>query len=478
MKKPFKIFTLIVILSLTGCMLGPDFQKPVMETPDKFSQVDQKTEITVNLKWWELFNDPVLNALVVAALVDNKDVKIAASRIEEARASLGFTKADAFPRLDIEAEASRGNLAGRTVMGSPDNVYYIAPLVRWEIDFWGKFRRATEAARAELMASMYSLRIVQIGLISEVVSTYFLLLDYHQRLEISRQTLKSRMESLDIIQKRFDKGIIPEIDLNQAQIQKEIAAAAIPLQERLISKTENTLSILLGRFPGGIKSGIDLYKQTIPPDIPVGLPSSLLERRPDIVRAERLLAAQTARIGVAQSLRLPSISLTGILGLASNELSDLTSSDAAWSVSAGLFGPIFNFGQDRLRVDVERERTKQALFNYENTVLLAFREVEDALKEIHTYRKQLSAVERKAIAAQNAAFLSRMRYDKGFTSFLEVLETERTLFSVELERSELKQLFLNAYVKLYKALGGGWLYAEEMEQVQDQPKMQEIIFSD
>jgi multidrug efflux system outer membrane protein len=380
--------------------------------------------------------------------------------------------------LDIEAVASRGNLAGRTVMGSPDNIFYIAPVVSWEIDFWGKFRRATEAARAELMASMYSLRTVQISLISEVVSTYFLLLDYHQRLEISRQTLKSRIDSLDIIQKRFDKGIIPEIDLNQAQIQKEIAAASIPVQERLISRTENTISILLGRFPGEIKSGIDLYNQTIPPDIPVGLPSSLLERRPDIVRAERLLAAQTAKIGVAQALRLPSISLTGILGLASNELSDLTSNDAAWSVSAGLFGPIFNFSQDMLRVEVERERTKQALFNYENTVLLAFREVEDALNEIHTYKKQLISVERKAIAAKNAAYLSRLRYDRGFTSFLEVLETERTLFSVELEYSELKQQFFNAYVKLYKALGGGWLYEEEMEQAQDHPEAQKNSSSD
>ena len=478
MKKLVKIFTLILSVSLAGCMMGPDFQKPVIETPDKFRQVDAEAEIMVNLKWWELFNDPVLNALVVVALSDNKDVKIAASRIEEARASLGFTKAEAYPRLDIEAEASRGNLAGRTLMGAPDNIYYIAPVVSWEIDFWGKFRRATEAARAELMASEYSLRTVQISLISEVVSTYFLLLDYHQRLGISRHTLNSRIDSLEIIQKRFDKGIIPEIDLNQAQIQKEIAAAAIPVQERLISRTENTISILLGRFPREIKSGIDLYNQTIPPDIPVGLPSSLLERRPDIVRAERLLAAQTARIGVAQALRLPSISLTGILGLASNELSTLTSNDAAWSVSAGLFGPIFNFSQDKLRVEVERERTKQALYNYENTVLLAFREVEDALNEIHTYKKQISAVERKSIAAKNAAFLSKMRYDKGFTSFLEVLDTERTLFAVELELSELKQQFYNAYVKLYKALGGGWLSEEEMEQAQAQPEAQKNISSD
>jgi multidrug efflux system outer membrane protein len=467
-KKLFNTIVLVVIVFLTGCMMGPDFQKPVLEAPESFRFGEAEAEPLVNLKWWELFNDPVLTSLVASALSDNKDLRIAASRIEEARASLGFTRADMYPRLDLEAGASRGNLAGRSKTPTTANNFFIAPVLSWEIDFWGKFRRANQAARAELMATEYSLRTVQISLISEVVGTYFLMLDYYQRLEISEQTLESRLGSLDIIQKRFSKGIIPEIDLNQAQIQKEIAAAAIPVQERLISKTENTLSILLGRFPGEIERGIDLHRQAVPPDIPIGLPSSLLERRPDIAQAEYLLEAQTARIGVAQALRLPSISLTGILGVASSELSTLTSEGAAWSISGTLFGPLFNFNQDKLRVVIEEERTKQALYQYENTVLLAFREVEDALIEIQTYKKQMSAVERKLKAAENAATLSKMRYDKGFTSYLEVLDTERTLFSVGLELSELNQQFLNSYVRLYKALGGGWLSREEMAQAQDQ----------
>jgi multidrug efflux system outer membrane protein len=312
------------------------------------------------------------------------------------------------------------------------------------------------------MASESSLRTIQISLIAEVVSTYFLLLEFDNKLEISRRTLKSRNESLDIIEKRFSKGIVPEIDLNQAQIQKETAAAAIPAFERSISKAENALSILLGRLPGEIKTGIALNSQATPPDIPAGLPSSLLERRPDIMQAEFLLKAQNARIGVAEALRLPSISLTGILGGTSDELSTLTSGGAAWSISGSLLGPIFNFDQDKMRVEIEKERTKQLLYNYENTALLAFRDVEDALQEINTYKEQVSALQRKYNAANNAAALSKMRYDKGVTSFLEVLDTERELFSVELELSETNQLFLTSYVRLYKALGGGWLSAEEM----------------
>ncbi len=472
MKKLARIVTLMIIVSLTGCAMGPDFKKPVVETPHNFRFSDSESKEVVNLNWWELFDDPVLYSLVVMALTDNKDLIIAASRIEEARAALGFTKADQYPRLDLEGSARAGNFTGVSRSSTTDKSAYIAPVLSWEIDFWGKYRRSTEAARSELMASEYSLRTVQISLISEVVSTYFLLLDYHQRLKISKQTLDSRLYSLDIIQKRFDKGIIPEIDLNQAQIQKEIAAGAIPLYQRLIANTENALSILMGKFPGEIKTGNDLNPQAVPPDIPSGLPSNILERRPDIAEAMYLLEAQTARIGVAQALRFPSITLTGLFGVASAELSSISTDGDIWSVGGGLFGPLFDFKKNLRRVEIEKERTKQALYRYENRVLFAFREVSDALNDIQTYKKQISAVERKFKAAQNAATLSKMRYDKGVTSYLEVLETERTLFDVGLELSQLKQQLYNAYVRLYKALGGGWLTKAEMEQTQHQPEAQ------
>ena len=343
MKKLVQIITLIIVVSFTGCAVGPEFKKPVVETPDNFRFSDSKSKEVVNLNWWELFDDPVLYSLVVTALTNNKDLMIAASRMEEARAALGFTKADQYPRLDLQAGAATGNYLGISRSSTTDKYAFIAPVLSWEIDFWGKYRRSTEAARAELMASEYSLRTVQISLISEVVSTYFLLLDYHQRLKISEKTLDSRIDGLDIIQKRFDKGIIPEIDLNQAQIQKEIAAGAIPLYQRLIANTENALSILMGKFPGEIKTGDDLGQQTVPPDIPVGLPSSILERRPDIAEAMYLLQAQTAKIGVAQALRFPSISLTGLFGVASSEISNISTDGTVWSVGGSLLGPIFDF---------------------------------------------------------------------------------------------------------------------------------------
>jgi multidrug efflux system outer membrane protein len=471
MKKLAQIVTLMMIVSFTGCAMGPDFKEPVVETPNKFRFSDSESKEVVNLKWWELFDDPVLYSLVVTALNSNKDAMIAASRIEEARAALGFTKADQYPRLDIEAGAKAGTFFGISRSSTTDKSVYIAPVLSWEIDFWGKYRRSTEAAISELMASEYSLRTVQISLISEVVSTYFLLLDYHQRLEISEQTLESRLVSLDIIQKRFDKGIIPEIDLNQSQIQKEIAAGAIPLFKRLIANTENALSILMGKFPGEIKTGYDLNQQVVPPDIPSGLPSDILERRPDIAEAMYLLEAQTARIGVAEALRFPSITLTGLFGVASAELTSISTDGGIWSVGGSLLGPLFDFKKSLSRVEIEKERTKQALYRYENSVLFAFREVSDALNEIQTYKIQISAVERKLKAAENAAALSKMRYDKGVTSYLEVLEMERTLFDVGLELSELKQQFYNAYVRLYKALGGGWLTKAEMEQTQNQPEI-------
>ena len=462
----------LTTLLLAGCMLGPDFVPPTVETPVEYRFDADKAAVDVNLKWWELFDDPLLNELVITALENNRDVKIAVSRIEEARATLGFTKADQYPRIDIEGDARTGNFFGGGRSDTTDKTAFIAPTLSWEIDFWGKFRRSTESAQSDLLASEYSLRTIQLSLISEVASTYYILLDFRQRLQISKNTLESRLKSLDIIQQRFDEGIIPELDVNQAQIQKEIAQASIPLFERQIAQTENALNILLGRLPGAIRSGDSLGDQLVPPDIPAGLPSSLLERRPDVAQSLYQLQAQTARIGVAEALRLPAISLTGLLGVASSELSNRTSEGVVWSAGASLTGPLFNFGKNQRRVEIEEARTRQVLFFYENTVLTAFREVEDALVAVETLKRQVDSVDRQARAARNANRLSKDRYDQGITSYLEVLETERQLFSAELDLSELKQLQLSAYVGLYKALGGGWLSEEEMQQAQAQAKEQ------
>lgn len=453
--------TLLIVFLFQGCTVGPDFTPPQIKTPDTFrSTLKGDAKTTSDLKWWELFDDPILFQLVNTALENNKNAKIALSSIEQARAELGFYKADEYPAIGISGGLSTGNYGGARSKDTTSNAY-IAPMLNWELDFWGKFKRSTAAARERLLASEYGMRTIQIGLITDVVSTYYLLLDYHQRLTISQDTLLSRTKSLEIIQLRFDKGIIPEIDVNQAQIQTAIAAGSIPKYERAIANAENALSILMGQLPREIQNGQSLDLQQIPPFIPNVLPSELLERRPEIGEALALLKAQNEEIGIAVAERFPAISLTGLLGAASSDLGAITSSGGIWSVGAGLVGPLWDFDKSKSRVDIQTELTKQALYRYENIVLIAFTEVEDALIEIETYQRELTAASQKVAAAQNANSLSFERYDKGVSSYLEALDSERTLFSAQLELSELKRNFFNAYVKLYKSLGGGWIDESE-----------------
>lgn len=442
-------------------MVGPRYQQPEIESPGQFIY-GTSTDSIVNLKWWELFNDTILKALIDSALINNKDVRIAASRIREAAFLVGYNRADLFPAIGYNGSAIRGN-DGQT--GTPlyetGNLFLGVGNVYWELDFWGKYRRATQAAKAELLASEYGMRSVQIELISGIASLYFQLLDFKARLVISKETLDSRRKSLNIISERYNEGIIPEIDLNQAQIQEAIAEANVPFYERLVVNTEHALSVLIGKNPGRIESN-ELMDFAIPPEIPAGIPSDLLQRRPDILVAEQLLKAQNARIGVAQALRFPSIGLTGLLGVASTDLSNLLSGDAVvWSLTGDITGPIFNFGKNKRRVEVERERTEQLLLEYEKTVLNAFADVEDALIGVVTVNQELKALQRQLTAAGNAAELSRARYDGGVTSYLEVLETERSLFDSQLRTADAYQRLLNSYVFLYKVLGGGWISEEE-----------------
>lgn len=466
LKSTPKYATCIILLTLvlTGCAVGPDFQHPEVDAPETYRSEVLPEQEPADLQWWELFDDPALYSLVRSALDNNRDIKIAISRIEQSRSAVGFTRADQFPSVDISAGATTGNFNGGTLSSSTNSAYYLAAPLTWELDFWGKYSRSTEAARAELLASEFGLKSIQLALISDVAINYYQILDYRQRLAISESTLKSRIDSLEIIEQRFDKGIISELDVNQAQIQREVAAAAIPLYERAIAKAENNLSILLGRLPSEIETGQSLGNQLTPPTIPIGLPSRILERRPDISQAEYRLKAQTEQIGVAVAMRLPAISLTGLLGVASSDLASVSTSGGAWSVGGSLLGPIIDFGKNKSRVEIEEQITQQVLFQYENTVLNAFREVEDALVEIATYKKELAAVDRQQKAAKNANELSKERYDKGVSSYLEVLDTERTRFTVELKQSELQQNYRSAYVNLYKAIGGGWITPEELDE--------------
>jgi len=446
------------ILIVTGCAMGPDYERPESAMPDAFEQATDAGQSIANLNWWELFGDEQLNSLIRIALEQNKNMAVAISRIEEARAALGFVRSDQYPQFDVSAGANRGNsIPGTSVIMPISNNFVLAGNLSFELDLWGKLRRSTEAAQAELLATVDAGNSVMITLIADVASAYLLLLDLDARVAIAERTLETRIDSLGIIQARFDRGTVALIDVNQAQIEKYDAQAQLVALQREDVQVENLLNILLGQHPGAImRERRDIYSlESL--KIPSGLPSELLERRPDVRIAEQQLAAQTARIGVAEAIRFPSISLTGTLGLASDELSGFFSSDnKTWGLSAGLIAPVFNAGRNKRRVEVEVARTEQALLNYEQTVLQALQEVEDSLIGVSTYEREVLARENQEKAATSAAMLSRARYDGGVTSYLEVLESERSLFRAELLASSTRREQLVSYITLYKALGGGW----------------------
>jgi multidrug efflux system outer membrane protein len=452
---------IVLFFCISGCTVGPDYVPPEIETPDEFRQRIESGESLANVYWFDLFQDQQLQSLINIALVESKDLAIASARVEETRARLGVTRADQFPRVDVAGAANRGNSVEQFLPGAGvQNNFSLSAEVGFEIDFFGKLRRSTEAARAELLASEESRRTVLITLIADVASTYFLLLDLDHRKEVAERTLVARHDSTEIIRARFNQGIVPKIDVNQAEIQEADAMAELAALDRQRIQTENLISILLGRNPGPITRGQALQDQVMTPDVPSGLPAELLARRPDIRAAERSLAAQTARIGVAKAARFPSISLTGSGGAFNTELDNLLDSNSGiWNLGANILAPVYDAGRNRSRQEAEIARTEQLLRQYELSILQAIREVEDALAAVRTFRDELRAREMQVTAARSAAFLARARYDGGVTSFLEVLDAERSLFDAEIATSAVRRAQLVAVVDLYKALGGGWVPA-------------------
>ena len=449
----------LAVAALTGgCALTPDYERPELDVPTGFQAQEAAGASIANLEWWELFGDEALQNLIRTALEENKDLGVALSRIAEARSSLTITRADQLPFIDVTGRAGRLKQSEDLVPGSgARGDYGLAGEVSYELDLWGQLRRATEASQADLLATEAAYRNVTISLVANVAGFYLLLRDLDQRLQISVDTVATRQESLKIVEARFDKGTVPQIDVSQAEVELAIAEAAVATFEREIVLTENALRILLGRNPGPVDRGLRLDQQVFPPEVPAGLPSELVQRRPDVVQAEEVLIAETARVGVAEALRYPSISLTGSYGTASDELGDLTGSSAeTWGIGANIFAPIFNSGALKAQAQAQRARAEAALLDYELTLQQAFREVEDALVSIRTLRVEHAARVRQVVAARNAARLSKARYDGGVVDYLEVLDSERTRFNAELEESQTLQQYLNAIVELYKALGGGW----------------------
>jgi len=449
--------SLLAALLVTACSVGPDYSRPDAVVPDSYIGMAADEATVSNLPWWELFRDPTLIDLIDLSLANNRDLRIAIARIDEARARLGVVRGDQFPTVGVSGTFERGDAGEVTMPGSGiTESSFIGVTAAYEVDLWGRYRRASEAERAALLAAEDNQRAVLIALVADVANAYLLLRDLDARLLIASETLELRKQSTAIIRERFDKGIVPLLDVNQAEIQEAEAAVTKASLARQQREAENLLNVLVGRNPAPILRDADPATMIVMPDVPVGLPSDLLERRPDVRSAESNLAAQTARIGVAQSLRFPSISLTGSFGKASQELSDLSDGTRIWGVGVDIFGPLFDGKKRRSQVEQEKARTEQALNSYEQSILVALREVEDSLAGVEGYREELMARERQIAAAASAAELSRARYDGGVTDYLEVLDSERSLFDAQLGVSAVRRLQLVAVVNLYKALGGGW----------------------
>jgi outer membrane protein, multidrug efflux system len=466
-----KLTTLVLLVSLvSGCAVGPDYKRPTTSVPSTYRGLtpEQAAKASpaslADLKWWEVFQDEQLQELIRTALQQNYDVRIAAARILQAQAQLGITRADQFPTITSGGQASRQrtpeSFFGPSVPVFPpfqSNTYELNGSFAWELDFWGKFRRATEAAKADLLASQWAREEVISTLVSNVAAAYFQLRELDLELAISRRTLGTRQGSLKLTRSLADHGATSMLDVRQAEQLVFTAAEEIPNLEREIEQEENFISILLGKNPGDVARGLTLTEQPHAPEVPAGLPSSLLERRPDIRQAEESLVAANARIGVAKAAYFPQITLTATGGVQTFDLSNLFTGPAGiWSFAGALLQPIFEGGRIRSGVRLAKAQQQEVLLTYQQTIQGAFRDVSDALIAYRKNREFRIEQELLTESARDAARLSDMRYRGGVTSYLEVLTNDTNYFSAELGLAQAQLNELLALVRLYRALGGGW----------------------
>jgi multidrug efflux system outer membrane protein len=455
----------VIAFLITGCTLGPDYTRPGIITPadHRGALEPARTESLADLPWWELFKDAVLQDLTRDALRNNYDLRTAAARVEEARAQIGVARSFLYPQVGLNGTGSAEQVSRATeppqAFGSSRTFqnWFGFFNMTWEIDVFGRIRREAEAATAVYFASEMDRRGVYIALVADVAQSYFLLRQLDLELEIARRTLNINDESVQFYQKRVAGGISNRLELDQAVANRARTAAAIPELERQIVNLENLINFLLGRNPGPIPRGAVLTEQYHPPTLPAGLPAALLERRPDVQSAEQLLVAANANIGAAKALFFPNFSLSAALGSATHDLSNIADKRAAiWSVSGGLFQPIFQGWRIFWNYEAVQARFDQALAQYEKAAQNGFREVADALIAIEKLREVRVQQETQVSALQDSARLSRLRYDTGLANYLEVLIADQDLFDAELELARTRGAQLNAVVQLYRALGGGW----------------------
>ena len=459
----------VLIALLAGCTVGPNYHKPAIQTPDRFRAPEQTptsdTASLADLKWWEVFKDQKLQDLEKTALAQNYDLRDAVARVEASRANLGITRSDQFPNLAAGADISttRFSRNGQTPLPaafvpSQNRTFGAATLnlLSFEVDLWGRLRRATEAARANLLASEENRKAVTTTLVADVAGAYFSLRELDYQLDISNRTLATRQESLKLIKNRQAGGVATLLDLRQGEQLVYTATETIPTLQQQIEQTENQLSLLLGKNPGEILRGRSLTEQQLP-DLPPGLPSALLERRPDIRAAEQNLIAANARIGVAKAAYFPQISLTGFLGGQGTQLSSLFSGPSAvWNFTPQVTQPIFTAGRLKSNVRLSEAFRESALIQYEKTIQTAFTEVSNALVAHQRVRESRVQQELLVAALQDRTRLAYVRYRGGVDTLLNALDADRDLFQAELSLSQIRLEELVSVVQLYKALGGGW----------------------
>jgi multidrug efflux system outer membrane protein len=454
-------------LAASACTVGPTYKRPVTNLPDAYrgaasagAPVAEQLSLA-DQKWWELFQDEQLRELIRTAVRQNFDVRIAAARVAEARAQVGITRADQFPQVDVSPVVERqrvaASLAPFPVDSFDNSVFQVGASARWEVDFWGRFRRATEAARATLAATEWGRRAIMTSLVAQVAAAYFELRAIDLNLDISGQTLVSRQESLRLTQVRAAGGAASELDVRQAEQLVFGASAVIVDLERQAEQQENLISILQGKNPGPVLRGKTLTDQSVIPEVPTGVPSALLERRPDIVQAEQTLMAANANIGVARANYFPAVSLTGSGGFQSAALASLVTGPAAFfTVGASLLQPVFTAGRTRSRVELAEAGRDEALLGYQQTILQSLRDVSDALIAYRRNREFRDQQQLLAGAAGEALRLTTVRYRGGASSYLEVLDADTRLFAAQLVLAQAQANELLALVQIYRALGGGW----------------------
>jgi outer membrane protein, multidrug efflux system len=454
------IASTLLALMLTGCAVGPNYKRPAITTPQTFRGAPSAAPATISFgdeKWWEVFQDPQLQALIRTALQQNYDVRIAATRILQAQAQLGITRSNEFPSAAAVVTGNGDRNAESKFFSAYDTSDTELGLgFQWNLDFWGKYRRATEAARDQLLANNWARQEVIVSLVANVASAYFTLREQDLQIQISQRTLASDRDSLRLTQLLSDHGRTSLLDVRQAEQLVFTASGAIPSIEKQIQQQENLISIFLGENPGDVARGLELTAEPHSPEIPPGLPSSLLERRPDIREAEAQLMAMNAQIGVAKAAYFPAISLTGEGGVESIALSNLFTGPAGmWSFVGQAVQPLFTGSSLKNGVRLAQAQQQEAVLTYQQTIQQAFREVSDALiayAKDQEFRKQQELLTN---SAQDASRLSDLRYRGGASSYLEVIDADTRYYSAELTLAQAQLNEMLDYVQLYRALGGG-----------------------